>query len=56
MAQGQRLADIAPDLVGAVSVRQRKCKTVAHALNGLTWTLDNNGVLTVPILIQYVLH
>jgi hypothetical protein len=48
---GQRITDIAPELVAAVSRRARKNQRVASALDGHAWIRDISGAMTVPMLI-----
>jgi hypothetical protein len=52
---GQRLVDIAPDLVNAVPAWHKRQWLVADALNDMAWASNISGALTIPVLVQYVL-
>jgi hypothetical protein len=52
--QGARLADLAPDLVVAVSTTAKKHRTVASAMMDNAWIRDITGALTVPVIMQFI--
>jgi hypothetical protein len=51
---GKRISEFAPDLVEVVPARRRRQLTVAQALQGMSWTRQISGALTVQVLVQYV--
>jgi hypothetical protein len=53
--QDQRIGDLAPHLLSAVSAHRRKQNTVAAALHNGTWIFDIVGALTVPAIMQYLM-
>jgi hypothetical protein len=52
--EGECICALAPDLTTAVTGRQWKRITVESALHSDEWLRDIQGVLTVPVLIQYI--
>jgi hypothetical protein len=45
---------LAPDLLAAVNVHQRRRRLMADALQGNAWIHDIIGVLSVPAIVQYL--
>jgi hypothetical protein len=52
--EGARLADLAPDLVAAVSNNSRRRRTVASAMLNQAWVQDITGAPTILVIIQYI--
>ncbi|WVZ93818.1 LOW QUALITY PROTEIN: hypothetical protein U9M48_039773 [Paspalum notatum var. saurae] len=52
--QGNSVAELAPNLVLAVSKKVRKRCTVSQALTDCRWVTDIRGALTFPVLIEYL--
>jgi hypothetical protein len=52
--EGARLADLAPDLVVAVSNNSRRRRTVASAMLNQAWVQDITGAPTILVIIQYI--
>jgi hypothetical protein len=51
---GKCIADLAPELIAAVAPRRWRQCLVADALHNGAWIRDLTGLLTVPVLIQYL--
>ncbi|WVZ82995.1 hypothetical protein U9M48_030188 [Paspalum notatum var. saurae] len=51
---GNSVAELAPNLVLAVSKRARKRYTVSQALTNRRWVTDIRGALTVQVLVEYL--
>lgn len=51
---GYTLAELAPNLFRTVPKRTAKRRTVAQALQSRTWVGDIKGVLSVPVLLEYL--
>jgi hypothetical protein len=51
---GKCIADLMPDLAGAIPARRRRNCTVADAMQGLAWIRDIKGALTVQVIMQYL--
>jgi len=51
---GSTLADLPPDLLGAIPKRVIKSRTVAQALQNSGWVHDIRGALLVQVLLEYL--
>jgi hypothetical protein len=48
------IADLMPDLAGAILARRRHNCTVAYAMQGLPCIRDIKGAMTVQVIMQYL--
>ena len=51
---GNTMAEVAPNLFKTVSKRTAKRRTVAQALQNISWVRDINGALTMQVLVEYL--
>jgi hypothetical protein len=51
---GKCIADLMPDLAGAIPARRRCNCMVAYAMQGLVWIRDIKGALIVQVIMQYL--
>jgi hypothetical protein len=52
---GRCIGALMPELLAMISARARRQRTVASALAGHAWIRDITGVLTIPVLMQYLI-